>query len=446
MSTDTRTRAPHGGPAAGAAAVRELAASKRWRPKGRRLLPRVAVFTTGGTIQSKGDHRQKLMEYNAGRVTPDELVGDLPELASLAQLEVTEIANIGSGGMTTELLLQLAKSVNAALADEGVSGAVVTHGTGTLEETAYFLNLTVRSAKPVVVVGAMRPFTAVSRDGPFNLYNAVRVAALPEAAGYGVMILLNDTINAARDTTKSNTYRVDTFVARDVGPLGFADSDRVAFYRKPLYRHTAASEFDVSNLDSLPRVDITYGYQEADGTAIDAFVAAGAQGIVLTGGDREAIERGQAQGVVFVNSDRKGSGRVMQSERVAERGARHLGQLAAPQSTHSAAPRADEDERPEGNPTDLQRILRCTHECHAVRPRPSFSAAPARARRGRRRRCSAARGLRAVRIRRGRDDEPACKRVPSRRGAYRGHPRGDSRARAHGDRAREALSRAHQEL
>src|SRR5918993_79426 len=220
------------------------------------VMPRVAVFTTGGTIQSKGDHRQKLMEYNAGRVTPDELVGDLPELASLAQLEVKEIANIGSGGMTTELLLELAKGLNEALADEGVSGAVVTHGTGTLEETAYFLNLTVRSAKPVVVVGAMRPFTAVSRDGPFNLYNAVRVAALPEAAGYGVMIMLNDTINAARDTTKSNTYRVDTFVARDVGPLGFADSDRVAFYRKPLYRHTSASEFDVSNLDSLPRVDI----------------------------------------------------------------------------------------------------------------------------------------------------------------------------------------------
>jgi L-asparaginase len=282
-------------------------------------LPRVALFTTGGTIQSKGDHRQKLMEYNAGRVTPDELLGDLPELASIANVEVTEIANIGSGGMTTELLLKLAKSVNAALADPGVSGAVVTHGTGTLEETAYFLNLTVRSAKPVVVVGAMRPFTAMSRDGPFNLYNAVRVAALPEATGYGVMILLNDTINAARDTTKNNTYRVDTFVARDVGPLGFADSDRIAFYRRPLYRHTSTSEFDVSSLESLPRVDITYGYQEADGSAIDAFVAAGAKGIVLTGGDREAIERGQAQGVVFVNSDRKGSGRVMQSERVAER-------------------------------------------------------------------------------------------------------------------------------
>jgi L-asparaginase len=189
-------------------------------------LPRVALFTTGGTIQSKGDHRQKLMEYNAGRVTPDELLADLPELASVAKVEVTEISNIGSGGMGTGQLLKLAKSVNAALAQPGVNGAVVTHGTATLEETAYFLSLTVRSDKPVVVVGAMRPFTAVSRDGPFNLYNAVRVAALPNAKSFGVMILLNDTIHAARDATKNNTYRVDTFVARDLGPLGFADSDR----------------------------------------------------------------------------------------------------------------------------------------------------------------------------------------------------------------------------
>jgi len=311
-------------------------------------LPRVALFTTGGTIQSKGDHRQKLMEYNAGRVTPDELLADLPELATIAQLKVTEISNIGSGGMSTELLLKLAQELNKALADPGVNGAVVTHGTGTLEETAYFLNLTVRSDKPVVVVGAMRPFTAVSRDGPFNLYNAVRVAALPDARGYGVMILLNDTINAARDTTKNNTYRVDTFVARDMGPLGFADSDRISFYRRPVYRHTSRSEFDVTNVTSLPRVDITYGYQEADGTAIDAFVAAGAKGVVLTGGSRDAIERGQKQGVVFVNSDRKGSGRVMESERVAERGlvtadnlpphkARILLRLALTQTTDPAA-------------------------------------------------------------------------------------------------------------
>jgi len=283
-------------------------------------LPGVAMFTTGGTIQSKGADRQKLMEYNSGRVTPRELLEDLPELKQIANVTVTEISNIGSGGMTSDLELKLAKAINAELAKPEVVGAVVTHGTGTLEETAYFLNLVVHSDKPVVVVGAMRPFTAVSRDGPFNLYNAVRVATSPRARGMGVLIVLNDEINAARDTTKTNTYRMETFVARDLGPLGYADSDRVVFYRRPLYRHTAKSEFDVSALTALPRVDVTYAYQESDGIAIDAFVGAGAKGVVLTGGDADAVKRGQAKGVVFVQSDRKGAGRVVTSQRQLERG------------------------------------------------------------------------------------------------------------------------------
>ncbi|MET0985778.1 MAG: asparaginase [Steroidobacteraceae bacterium] len=283
-------------------------------------LPEVALFTTGGTIQSKGAHRELLMEYNAGRVTPKELLDDLPEIKSLATIKVTEISNIGSGGMNAELQLKLAKEINAALAKPEVAGAVVTHGTATLEETAYFLNLVVKSDKPVVVVGAMRPWTAVSRDGPFNLYNAVRVASSPKAKGKGVLIMLNDEINAARDTTKGNTYRMETFIARDLGPLGFADSDQIVFYRAPVYRHTMKSEFDVSGLTSLPRVDVTYDYQEDDGVAIDAFTSAGAKGIVLTGSDAEAIKRAQAKGVVFVQSDRKGAGRVVESARVFSRG------------------------------------------------------------------------------------------------------------------------------
>jgi L-asparaginase len=283
-------------------------------------LPEVAMFTTGGTIQSKGTHRQLLMEYSAGRVTPKELLDDLPELKSVANISVTEISNIGSGGMNAEIELKLAKAINAALEKPEVAGAVVTHGTGTLEETAYFLNLVVKSDKPVVVVGAMRPFTAVSRDGPFNLYNAVRVASSPKSRGKGVLIMLNDEINAARDTTKTNTYRMETFVARDMGPLGYADSDQIVYYRAPIYRHTYRSEFDVSALSALPRVDVTYDYQEADGVAIDAFVAAGAKGVVLTGANADAIKRGQAKGVVFVQSDRKGAGRVVTSERQFGRG------------------------------------------------------------------------------------------------------------------------------
>jgi L-asparaginase len=285
-------------------------------------LPKVKLFTTGGTIQSKGAHRQKLMEYSDGRVTPDELIADLPELKDIADVSYMEISNIGSGGMNTELLLKLAKSINEWLAQPESSGAVVTHGTGTLEETAYFLNLVIKSDKPVAVVGAMRPFTAVSRDGPFNLYNAVRVAGSPHARGMGVFIVLNDEINAARDTTKSNTYRVETFVARDFGPLGYADSDRVVFYRKPIYKHTFKSEFDVSALTALPKVDIVYGYQEADRATIDGLVAAGVKGIIITDSSpayQDAVKDGQAKGVIFVSGDRKGSGRVVESARSVER-------------------------------------------------------------------------------------------------------------------------------
>ncbi len=283
-------------------------------------LPQVRLFTTGGTIQSKGAHRQKLMEYSDGKVSPSELVDDLPELRDVAQLSYMEVSNVGSGNIDAAILLTLARQINAWLAQPEATGAVVTHGTATLEETAYFLNLTVKSDKPVVVVGAMRPFTAVSRDGPMNLYNAVRVAAAPQAKDMGVLIMLNDEINAARDTTKGNTYRVDTFVARDVGPLGFADSDSIVFYRRPTYRHTSHSEFDVSKLSSLPRVDVLYAYQEADGAAVKGFVAAGAKGIVNSGGYSEPLAALKDKGVVVVQSDRKGSGRVVKSDKVAAKG------------------------------------------------------------------------------------------------------------------------------
>jgi L-asparaginase len=285
--------------------------------------PTVALFTTGGTIQTKGAHRLTLAEYNSGRVTPDELLTDLPELKSLVKIEVTEISNIGSGGINTDLLLKLAKAINATLARPDIAGAVVTHGTGTLEETAYFLQLTVKSSKPVVVVGAMRPFTAISRDGPFNLYNAVRTAATPEAAGKGVMVVLNDTIHSARFVTKNHTYHVETFVARELGPLGFVDSDRVVFYRNPLVRHTAASEFDVSKLETLPPVDIVYGYQEASPAPILALTESGVKGIVYADSSpayAKAFLAAQSKGVVIVQSDRKGAGRVTLSERGAGRG------------------------------------------------------------------------------------------------------------------------------
>lgn len=285
--------------------------------------PTVALFTTGGTIQSKGAHRQKLMEYSDGRVSPAELLADLPELADIANIEVHEISNVGSGSMGTKQHLRLAKEITETLKRSDVSGAVVTHGTTTLEETAYFLQLTAKTDKPIVVVGAMRPFTAASRDGPFNLYNATRVAIDPAAVGKGVMVVLNDTIHSARFVTKGHTYHVETFISPDMGPIGYTDSDRVVFYRDIILRHTANSEFDVLSLETLPQVDIVYGYQEASAAPIPALVADGIKGLILcssSGSFRSEIKRAQAEGVVVVNSDRKGAGRVVLSDGKAANG------------------------------------------------------------------------------------------------------------------------------
>ncbi len=276
-------------------------------------LPTIKKFTTDGTIQSKGSHRLKLSDYSDGRVAPAELLADVPEIQRIANVEVVEISNKGSGSVGAKEHLALVRQLNTELARPDIVGAVVTHGTSALEETAFFLQLTVKSDKPVVVVGSMRPFTAISRDGPLNLYNAVRTAIAPDAKGKGVMVVLNDTIHSARFVTKNHTYHVETFVAREIGPLGYTDSDRVVFYRAPLTRHTARTEFDVSKLETLPQVDIVYGYQEASPASIDGLVGAGAQGIVLASGSstyQEALKRAKAKGVVIVASDRKGAGRV----------------------------------------------------------------------------------------------------------------------------------------
>ena len=286
-------------------------------------LPKVRLFATGGTISGYADNRDMQYGYKAGSILPDKLLADIPEAAKVADLSYEDIAETGSGGINTAILLKLAKQVNAWLARPDTAGAVVTHGTATLEETAYFLNLVIHSDKPVVVVGAMRPFTSISRDGPFNLYNAIRVAADPDARKTGVMVLLNEEIQAARDVTKTNTERVNTFETRDLGPIGFADEDRIVFYRHLLYKHTYKSEFDVDNLTTLPKVDICYGYQEGDRACIDGEVAAGARGIVLddsSPGNREAVKDARAKGVVFAQSDRKGSGRVLNSTRSEEAG------------------------------------------------------------------------------------------------------------------------------
>jgi L-asparaginase len=210
-----------------------------------------------------------------------------------------------------------------AAEDPQLAGIVITHGTASLEETAYFLSLTLKIAIPVVLVGAQRPASALSGDGPMNIVNAIRVAADPGARGLGALVLLNDEIQAARDVTKTSTLRMQTFRTADFGVLGHADGDMIAWYRKPIRKIAPDTEFDVRGMEALPRVDIAYCYAGADGAAIDAFVAAGAKGIVTAGfapgyvtpAMVKAGEAAVAAGVKVVLSSRAGSGRTFRTQR-----------------------------------------------------------------------------------------------------------------------------------
>jgi L-asparaginase len=210
-----------------------------------------------------------------------------------------------------------------AAEDPKLAGIVITHGTASLEETAYFLSLTLKITIPVVLVGAQRPASALSGDGPMNIVNAIRVAADPGARGLGALVLLNDEIQAARDVTKTSTLRMQTFRTADFGVLGHADGDMIAWYRKPIRKIAPDTEFDVRGMEALPRVDIAYCYAGADGAAIDAFVAAGAKGIVTAGfapgyvtpAMVKAGEAAVAAGVKVVLSSRAGSGRTFRTQR-----------------------------------------------------------------------------------------------------------------------------------
>jgi L-asparaginase type II len=286
--------------------------------------PTVYVLSTGGTIAGRGASSTSLSEYASGTVKGEELVNAVPEIKDVAQVKVEQIANVNSSDMTLAIWLTLARRINEIYAaDRTVSGVVVTHGTNTLEETAYFLNLTVKDDRPVVVVGSMRPATAISADGPLNLLNAVRVAAAPDARGRGALVVLNDEINAARDVTKTNTYRVETFKAPELGMMGYVDADAVTFYRTSTRRHTARSEFDVRGLTTLPQVDILYSYVEPNPALARALVDSGAKGIVYAGAGAGLLSANEKKGLepvralpeasrpVLVRTSRVGNGRVI---------------------------------------------------------------------------------------------------------------------------------------
>ena len=280
--------------------------------------PNVKILATGGTIAGAGVTSTTTVGYTAAVTPVDALITNVPELAKVANVSGEQVSQIASESMTMEIWLKLAKRVNQLLAQKDVDGVVITHGTDTLEETAYFLNLVVKSKKPVVLVGAMRPGTAMSADGPLNLYRSVILAGSKEAKGKGVMVMLNDTIHSGRDVTKTITDRLDTFRAPEMGPLGFFTGDKPVFYRQSLRKHTAATEFNVMNLMELPRVDIVYHYAGNAGTMIEAAIQAGAKGIVHAGtgngsiakAEYPAVEQALSKGIVIVRSARVGNGIV----------------------------------------------------------------------------------------------------------------------------------------
>jgi L-asparaginase type II len=281
-------------------------------------LAHVTILATGGTIAGSGASSTTTVGYTAATVGVDRLIAAVPELAKVAQVKGEQVFQIASENMSDEYWLTLAKRVNVLLAQADVDGIVITHGTDTLEETAYFLNLVVKSRKPVVLVGAMRPGTALSADGPINLYNAVLLAASPDAAGKGVLVAMNDQIHGARDVSKTNTSTPDSFKTPELGMLGYIQGNKPYFYHVSTRKNTADTEFDVSKLAALPQVDIVYGYANVNPVALNALVAAGAKGIIHAGvGDGSlaakvtpSLTAARKNGVVIVRASRVGQGIV----------------------------------------------------------------------------------------------------------------------------------------
>ncbi|RKG90940.1 type II asparaginase [Corallococcus terminator] len=285
---------------------------------------KVRIVATGGTIAgAQGDSGS--YGYKSGAFKVEDLIQGVPHLDTLAKLSGEQVVNIGSQDMNDAVWLKLAARVNALLASPDVDGIVVTHGTDTLEETAYFLDLVVKSDKPVVLVGSMRPATAISADGPANLYNGVAVAASPEARGRGVLVVINDEIHAARNVTKMNTTNVETFHSPNRGPAGLVNTGAITWMDPVDKKHTKATEFSVKGLKTLPRVDILYAHANMSPDLIEAAVDNGAQGLVIAGvGDGnmtqasiDALEKVQREhGVAVVRSSRVPTGLVLRDNEI----------------------------------------------------------------------------------------------------------------------------------
>ena len=287
-------------------------------------LPNIVILATGGTIAGIAGSATTTVGYSPAAISVEALIEMVPEIETIANISGQQIVQISSQDMNNDIWLALGKKVNELLSDPDVAGVVITHGTDTMEETAYYLHLVVKSEKPVVLVGAMRPSTAMSADGPNNLYNAVALAGSKNAWRKGVLIVMNDTIHSAREVTKASTFLTDAFQAPGLGALGYIQSDVAHFYKEPTGRHTINSRFCTARIDELPKVDIAYGYANVTRVAIDAFVSDGSQGIIYAGTGNgsltdevmNALIEARNNDVLVVRSTRVGSGLVARNGEV----------------------------------------------------------------------------------------------------------------------------------
>lgn len=283
-------------------------------------LPNIVILATGGTIAGSAESGTQA-GYTSGQVEIQTMIDAVPGIKELANITGEQTANVGSQDMSVEVWLKLANRINELLATDDVDGIVITHGTDTQEETVYFLNLVVKSDKPVVTTGSMRPSTAVSAEGPLNLYNAVAVAANPKSKGHGVMLVMNDQIHSAQAVTKTNTTSVQTFMSPMQGLMGAVIYGKLEYYREPHGIHTINSEFSIEGARELPRVDIIYACVDMPADLIELSVKAGAKGIVIagvgngnmTGAALAACKKAADNGIVVVRSTRVPTGYVLRN-------------------------------------------------------------------------------------------------------------------------------------
>ena len=288
-----------------------------WQSAFAQKKPNIVILATGGTIAGAAATGTQA-GYKSGAVTIDAMIAAVPGIKDMANIKGEQISNVGSQDMSFDIMLKLAKRINELMPSNDVDGFVITHGTDTMEETAFFLNLVVKGEKPVVMVGSMRPSTAVSADGPLNLYNAVGVAIDPNAKGRGVLVVMNDWIHAAHSLTKTSTTAIQTFMSPLRGVVGVANYGTNDFYNTPQWKHTSATEFNVADVNKLPRVDIIFACADMSPDLIDSAVANGAKGLVIAGvgngnmnkASLEAAANAAKKGVVVVRSTRVATGSV----------------------------------------------------------------------------------------------------------------------------------------